>query len=191
MFLLFLDLSQAAEAPQYATYGLPVSGQLYQFCRPKQLPPNCRHCNSSRAAAELPPWREEQRSCHLIAAAGHGLPPHSKCRPKHLLGKLVPGAGPDLYTSLNLILENLIALAEPSYGILVHAHRKFLYCILKPVLLKLKQSNRNVIAANALKAFTGCGPNTLETNDCQEQDTVQLYGKQTAEFTASSSETGF
>ncbi|EMP41918.1 hypothetical protein UY3_00761 [Chelonia mydas] len=40
------------------------------------------------------PQQEEQRSCCRIATVGHGLPPHSKCRPKHLLGKLVPGASP-------------------------------------------------------------------------------------------------
>ncbi|EMP26798.1 hypothetical protein UY3_16115 [Chelonia mydas] len=69
-------------------------GWLYQFCHSKQLPPNCRRHNSSGAAAELPPHPEERRGCYRIPAAGHGLPPHSECHPKHLLGKLVPGAGP-------------------------------------------------------------------------------------------------
>ncbi|EMP25661.1 hypothetical protein UY3_17250 [Chelonia mydas] len=36
----------------------------------------------------------EERSCRQIAAAAEALLPLSDCRPKDLLGTLVPGAGP-------------------------------------------------------------------------------------------------
>ncbi|EMP25138.1 Calpain-9 [Chelonia mydas] len=76
-------------------------GGSTNFAAPKQSPLNCRRAQkSSRAAAQKPPWRQERWSCRRIAAAGHGLPPHSECRPKHLLGKLVPGAGPDKKNSM-------------------------------------------------------------------------------------------
>ncbi|EMP40890.1 hypothetical protein UY3_01856 [Chelonia mydas] len=48
----------------------------------EKLPPICHRSGRHReAVAELPPWPEE-------------LPPLSNCRPKHLLGTLVPGACP-------------------------------------------------------------------------------------------------
>ncbi|EMP28031.1 hypothetical protein UY3_14882 [Chelonia mydas] len=57
-----------------------------------------RIATAAKAAELRPQTTQAGRSCRRIAAEGHGLLPHSKSCPKHLLGKLVPGADPDPYS---------------------------------------------------------------------------------------------
>ncbi|EMP27399.1 hypothetical protein UY3_15553 [Chelonia mydas] len=68
--------------------------------REKLLPIfHCGRPKGEAGAITCPPGRAEKRCFCRIPAAAEKRPPLSNCRPKHLLGTLVPGAGPGLLIS--------------------------------------------------------------------------------------------